>query len=886
MANTTLGQFQFLAGAPSYSIGVLSPNTLELDGGGVTENLSGNNQVIVVLAGGTLLFANNSTAGDSTIGYSNRGGAIVFNDSTAGSAEFENQSGGTITFINGNAGNSVIANNFGAATVTFEGLSTAGNASITNTTATGGGSIVFADTSTAGSAVIQNLTAGDNITFQDASNAGNASITNVSGSTTTFTDSANAAQSQILNAGLLNFTTNSTAGTSIITNNGTTTFTDSATAGQANITNNATLNFMGTSTGGTATITTNSGGTTSFFDSSSGGMARFITNAGGVFDMSPLSSGGMTAGSIEGAGNYFLGSKELTTGSNNLSTTVSGVIADGGAAGGSGGSLTKVGTGTLTLTNANTYTGPTIISQGAINLTGSLLSPVSVEPNGILGSTGTVFNTVTNAGTVEPGLGLPLGQFGALTVNDYVGVNGTLALNTYLGADDSPSDQLVVNGGTATGSTSILINNVGGPGLETTANGILVVNAINGATTASGAFTLDNPELRAGDYDYRLYQGGLNGTDPNDWFLRSTFISPDGPGPVEPGPPLPPTPPPDPLPPGVFPIIGPELATYGVVQPTARELGLDTLGTLHERIGDTLTWANAGSGYCTAESCSEWGRFFGQQVDNHYQAFADPRDSGWMGGFQGGVDLWRGSLLPGHRDATGIYVAYGNANMNVNGLVTNAAATGYVVTHTGSVNLEAFSGGAYWTHYGPSGWYLDAVLQGTFYTGSAGTQFANLPINGGGFVSSLEAGYPVPLPLGPRFVLEPQAQIIWQQVAFGDANDGLGEVALGTTSGPTGRLGVRGMWTIDGENGQVWQPYVRANLWRDWDAQVVTMFGSDAAPLEEKATRLEFAAGVTSKLNDRLSLYGQGGYQFAVSQTDDRVERNAVKGDIGLRYTW
>ena len=44
------------------------------------------------------------------------------------------------------------------------------------------------------------------------------------------------------------------------------------------------------------------------------------------------------------------------------------------------------------------------------------------------------------------------------------------------------------------------------------------------------------------------------------------------------------SPPPEPLPPGVWPIIGPELATYGVVQPIARQMGLQTLGTLHERI--------------------------------------------------------------------------------------------------------------------------------------------------------------------------------------------------------------------------------------------------------------------------------------------------------------
>ena len=74
----------------------------------------------------------------------------------------------------------------------------------------------------------------------------------------------------------------------------------------------------------------------------------------------------MTAGSIAGAGTYFLGSKQLTVGSNNLSTTVSGLIEDGGASGGAGGSLVKVGTGTLTIDGAGTYTGGTTVSGGTL----------------------------------------------------------------------------------------------------------------------------------------------------------------------------------------------------------------------------------------------------------------------------------------------------------------------------------------------------------------------------------------------------------------------------------------------------------------------------------------------------------------------------------------
>ena len=108
---------------------------------------------------------------------------------------------------------------------------------------------------------------------------------------------------------------------------------------------------------------------------------------------------------------------------------------------------------------------------------------------------------------------------------------------------------------------------------------------------------------------------------------------------------------------------------------------------------------------CPLFSPSVWGRFFGQTLDNHYAAFADPRASGNLSGFQGGIDLLRGSLIAGHSERAGLYGAYGDVNADVDGLVTNAAATAYVLTRTGSMNLDAWSAGGYWTHVGPGGWY-------------------------------------------------------------------------------------------------------------------------------------------------------------------------------------
>ena len=67
-----------------------------------------------------------------------------------------------------------------------------------------------------------------------------------------------------------------------------------------------------------------------FNDQSTGGLARIVNSIGGIVDISGLTTSGMSAGSIEGAGIFFLASKTLTVGSNNLSTEVSGVISDGG----------------------------------------------------------------------------------------------------------------------------------------------------------------------------------------------------------------------------------------------------------------------------------------------------------------------------------------------------------------------------------------------------------------------------------------------------------------------------------------------------------------------------------------------------------------------------
>ncbi|MBR1217423.1 autotransporter domain-containing protein [Bradyrhizobium sp. U87765 SZCCT0131] len=267
------------------------------------------------------------------------------------------------------------------------------------------------------------------INFHGTSTAGNAAISSDYG--LMFFDASTAGAATLANtaSGEIIFMNTSTAGRAVIINNGYgVSFLDTTTAGNAAITNNTILQFADSSTAGNAVITNT--GTLGFFVNGTGGNATVVNNAGGKVDFShsagPANDGKLAVGSIAGAGDVYLGARELTVGSNNLSTTVSGVISDCGASGtacyanlfglsATGGSLVKVGSGTLTLSGVNTYTGATTVDGGTLAVNGSIVtsSAVVVNNGGTLGGTGQLPTTViNNGGTLAPG-----NSIGTITVN-------------------------------------------------------------------------------------------------------------------------------------------------------------------------------------------------------------------------------------------------------------------------------------------------------------------------------------------------------------------------------------------------------------------------------------------------------------------------------------
>ena len=200
-------------------------------------------------------------------------------------------------------------------------------------------------------------------------------------------------------------------------------FFDSSNAGSATITNNGgSIHFTDSASAGTSSITSNPGGITELFTDATAASATLtassVAGSPAIILFSFTSSGGtsrnilkgknaqlevfghtgpLTVGSIQGNGVVILGATNLIVGSNNLSTTFSGLIQDGIY--GSGGQLSKIGKGNLTLSGANTYTGGTAVSGGTLlvkNQTGSATGTGAVQVNsGTLGGTGSISGPVT-----------------------------------------------------------------------------------------------------------------------------------------------------------------------------------------------------------------------------------------------------------------------------------------------------------------------------------------------------------------------------------------------------------------------------------------------------------------------------------------------------------
>lgn len=470
---------------------------------------------------------------------------------------------------------------------------------------------------------------------------------------------------------------------------------------------------------------------------------------------------------------------------------------------------------------------------------------------------------VSNAGLIQF-MARP-GAYSTLTVGHYTGSAGSrIGFNTYLGADNSPSNLLVINGGRASGTSSVLVNNTGGPGAQTVEDGIRLVQVIGSGTTTTDAFTLRR-RVAAGAYEYELFRGGS--ADPNDWFLRSHLID----TPADPTTPSGPD----------IPLYRPEVPPYAPIPAVARQMGLSTLGTLHERVGEEENLRGLPEPRTYAKGV--WGRVFGERVSNRWSGTVDASANGNLTGFQTGFDILRRTTDSGHRDHAGVYAAY----TDYNSPLVRGFALGMQNLAVGRLLMGGPSVGAYWTHFGPSGWYVDGVLQGSWYDAKATSLYgAGISTKATGYTASLEGGYPIRFGEGDAWLIEPQAQIVYQGVSVDRSQDQYSSVDWNAGTAWTGRLGARLQYTGRDERGALWQPYARVNLWHAFSGNDGMFFGQSSPAIETRFgdTALEVGGGVTARVNQNVSFYGQASYRWSLD--GGRSRQTATAGTFGLRVNW
>ena len=441
---TTLDGLVFNAGARAYTISFPLAN-LQLVGSGITNN-SGMTQTFA-----TAEFFATATAGIQTAFT----GVVDFHDSSsAGSAAFVVQQ--PVKFLDNSTAANASFTFLEDGEIDFFENSSAGSATFTLNGATNSGfgsSVTFADSSTADHGIfivnggtIGNEGLGGAVYFSGAG-AGSGVVT------------VNPGIIQDSPGGVVYFI--SSADDSTVTANG------ASVTGQdggghilfvaAGAGSNSTLIANGGSNGG-------QGGVISFEEQSTGGMATVKLYGNGLLDVRSLNGAQtLSLGSLEGDGEVMLSDSRssahfIIIGSNDLSTTFAGTIQGVFTAD----RLTKVGTGTLILSGANTY-GNTIVNDGTLllnNTSGSATGTGSVQVNsGSLGGSGII------AGAVIVGTGSGSGAVLAPATGNHTQATSTIQSTLTLQADatykctakararQARTDKVVANGVTISGAT-------------------------------------------------------------------------------------------------------------------------------------------------------------------------------------------------------------------------------------------------------------------------------------------------------------------------------------------------------------------------------------------------------------------------------------------------
>ncbi|EOL9267357.1 calcium-binding autotransporter Cah [Escherichia coli] len=561
---------------------------------------------------------------------------------------------------------------------------------------------------------------------------------------------------------------------------------------------------------------------------SAGGKATDVTmTSGGAL----IADSGATVEGTNASGKFSI---------DGISGQASGLLLENGGsftvnAGGQASNTTVGHRGTLTLAAGGSLSGRTQLSKGA-----------SMVLNGDVVSTGDIVNAgeirFDNQTTPDAALSRAVAKsnspvtFHKLTTSNLTGQGGTINMRVSLDGSNA-SDQLVINGGQATGKTWLAFTNVGNSnlGVATTGQGIRVVDAQNGATTEEGAFALSRP-LQAGAFNYTL-----NRDSDEDWYLRSENA------------------------------YRAEVPLYTSMLTQVMDYDRILAGSRSHQTGV--------NGENNSVRLSIQGGHLGHDNNGGIARGATPESSGSYGFVRLEGDLLR-TEVAGMSLTTGVYGAAGHSSVDVKDDDGSRA---------GTVRDDAGSLGGYLnlTHTS-SGLWADIVAQGTRHSMKASSDNNDFRARGWGWLGSLETG--LPFSITDNLMLEPQLQYTWQGLSLDDGQDNAGYVKFGHGSAQHVRAGFRlgshndmtfGEGTSsrdtlrDSAKHRVselpvnW--WVQPSVIRTFSSRGDMSMGTAAAGSNmtfspsRNGTSLDLQAGLEARVRENITLGVQAGYAHSVS---------------------
>ncbi|ENA2719136.1 autotransporter adhesin Ag43, partial [Shigella sonnei] len=561
---------------------------------------------------------------------------------------------------------------------------------------------------------------------------------------------------------------------------------------------------------------------------SAGGKATSVTiTSGGAL----IADSGATVEGTNASGKFSI---------DGTSGQASGLLLENGGsftvnAGGQAGNTTVGHRGTLTLAAGGSLSGRTQLSKGA-----------SMVLNGDVVSTGDIVNAgeirFDNQTTPNAALSRAVAKsnspvtFHKLTTTNLTGQGGTINMRVRLDGSNA-SDQLVINGGQATGKTWLAFTNVGNSnlGVATTGQGIRVVDAQNGATTEEGAFALSRP-LQAGAFNYTL-----NRDSDEDWYLRSENA------------------------------YRAEVPLYTSMLTQAMDYDRILAGSRSHQTGV--------NGENNSVRLSIQGGHLGHDNNGGIARGATPESSGSYGFVRLEGDLLR-TEVAGMSLTTGVYGAAGHSSVDVKD--DDGSRAGTVRDDAGSL------GGYLNLVHTSSGLWADIVAQGTRHSMKASSDNNDFRARGWGWLGSLETG--LPFSITDNLMLEPQLQYTWQGLSLDDGQDNAGYVKFGHGSAQHVRAGFRlgshndmtfGEGTSSRDTLRDSAKHSVSELPVNWWVQpsVIRTFssrgdmsmGTAAAGSNmtfspsRNGTSLDLQAGLEARIRENITLGVQAGYAHSVS---------------------